>query len=48
MAWRPHHIGDINLIEGVQRRAARMMSECKGMEYEKVFTKGETYIMVFT
>ena len=34
-AWRPHLIKDIEILEKVQRRASRMVIECKGMEYEK-------------
>ena len=32
--WRPHLRKDIDRIERVQRRATRMMEECKGKEYE--------------
>ena len=33
-AWRPHLIKDIDVLEKVQRRASRMVQECKGMKYE--------------
>jgi len=32
--WRPHLVKDINLLERVQKRATRMIEECKGMGYE--------------
>ena len=32
-AWRPHLIKDIMLIERVQRRATKMIWECKGKSY---------------
>jgi len=32
-AWRPHHIKDIIVLERVQKRATRMIEECKGMDY---------------
>ena len=32
-AWRPHLIKDINVLERVQRRATRMVEECKGLDY---------------
>ena len=32
-AWRPHLVKDIERLEKVQRRATKMISECKGMEY---------------
>jgi hypothetical protein len=31
--WSPYFIKDINLIEKVQRRFSRMISECRGLEY---------------
>jgi ribonuclease P/MRP protein subunit RPP40 len=34
-AWRPHLLKDINILEKVQRRATRMIVECKGKEYEE-------------
>jgi ribonuclease P/MRP protein subunit RPP40 len=34
-AWRPHLQEDIDLIEGVQRRAAKLVIGMKGMSYEK-------------
>ena len=33
-AWRPHLKRDIDLLERVQRRATRMVEECRGMDYE--------------
>jgi ribonuclease P/MRP protein subunit RPP40 len=33
-AWRPYRKKDIDLIERVQKRATRMVEECKGLEYE--------------
>ena len=32
-AWRPHLIKDIAILEKVQRRATRMIEECKGKTY---------------
>ena len=34
-AWRPHLVKDIALPEKVQRRATRMITECRGKSYEK-------------
>jgi hypothetical protein len=34
-AWRPHLIKDINKLEKVQRRATRMIIECRGLSYEE-------------
>jgi ribonuclease P/MRP protein subunit RPP40 len=34
-AWRPHLQKDIDLIEGVQRRATKLVVGTKGMSYEK-------------
>ena len=34
-AWRPHLKKDIEILERVQKRATRMITECKGKEYEK-------------
>ena len=34
-AWRPHLRKDIELLEGVQRRATRMVVDIKGMGYEE-------------
>ena len=33
-AWRPHLKKDIEKMERVQRRATRMMEECRGKDYE--------------
>ena len=33
-AWSPHYARDITLLENVQRRATRLVSECRGMDYE--------------
>jgi hypothetical protein len=34
-AWRPHLAKDIEILERVQRRATRMIEECKGRAYEE-------------
>ena len=34
-AWRPHLAKDILILERVQKRATKMIEECKGMEYEE-------------
>ena len=34
-AWRPHYVKDIELLEGVQRRATKLIEEFKGLEYEE-------------
>jgi ribonucleases P/MRP protein subunit RPP40 len=34
-AWRPHLQKDIDVLERVQRRATKMVEECKGMDYEE-------------
>jgi hypothetical protein len=34
-AWRPHLVKDIEVLERVQRRATRMINECKGRTYEE-------------
>ena len=34
-AWRPHFRQDIDLIEGVQRRATKLISDIKGCTYEE-------------
>ena len=33
-AWRPHLQKDIDILEKVQRRFTRLISECKGLSYE--------------
>src|SRR6266536_1931380 len=33
-AWNPYLIKDIKMLERVQRRATKMIKECKGMSYE--------------
>ena len=33
-AWKPHLQKDMDVLERVQRRATRMMEECRGLEYE--------------
>ncbi len=33
-AWRPYLVKDIDVLEKVQRRATRMIDECKGKDYE--------------
>jgi len=32
-AWRPHHTKDIEMLERVQRRATRIIEECRGRDY---------------
>src|SRR4051812_26493126 len=32
-AWRPHLVKDKDILEKVQRRATRMMKECRGLSY---------------
>ena len=34
--WRPHLNKDTEKIEKVQRRATKLMEECKGMNYVKI------------
>jgi len=34
-AWRPHLVKDIELLEKVQKRAARMIEECASKTYEE-------------
>ena len=34
-AWRPYRKKDIELLERVQKRATRMVEECKGLDYEE-------------
>ena len=34
-AWRPHLKKDIDALERVQKRATRMITECRGKDYEK-------------
>ena len=36
-AWRPHFPKDIDLIEGVQRRATKLISDLKDKSYEDRF-----------
>ena len=33
-AWRPHLVKDIEKLEKVQRRATKMIEECRGKEFE--------------
>lgn len=33
-SWRPHLVKDVKLLERVQRRATKMVEECRGMKYE--------------
>lgn len=33
-AWRPHLQKDMEVLERVQRRATRMIEECRGLEYQ--------------
>ena len=36
-AWRPHYVKDIQLLEGVQRRATKLITEFKGLShYERL------------
>ena len=37
--WNVHFIKDIDVIEKVQRRATRMILECKGLDYEERLIK---------
>jgi len=32
-AWGPHLLKDVKVIEQVQRRATRLIEECRGFEY---------------
>jgi hypothetical protein len=34
-AWRPHLKKDIDVLERVQKRATKMITECRGKDYEK-------------
>jgi ribonucleases P/MRP protein subunit RPP40 len=34
-AWRPHLIKDICILEKVQKRATRMIGECRGKSYKE-------------
>ena len=34
-AWRPNLKKDVELMEKVQRRVTKMVTECRGLEYEK-------------
>lgn len=33
-AWKPHHRGDLNMLEKVQRRATKMIPSLKNLSYE--------------
>jgi ribonucleases P/MRP protein subunit RPP40 len=33
--WRPHLVKDIEIYEKVQRRATRVIEECKGKDYRE-------------
>ena len=33
--WSPHWVKDINLVEGVQRRATKLVPELKHLSYEE-------------
>mgnify|MGYP003571891914 CR=1 FL=1 len=41
MVWSPIYQKDINLIEGVLRRATRMVPELQGLEYEERLRKAK-------
>ena len=38
-AWRPHYVKDIKLLEGVQRRATKLISELSGLSYNERLKK---------
>jgi len=38
-AWRPYLCKDVEILEKVQRRATRMIWECKGLEYNERLRK---------
>jgi len=38
-AWRPHYVKDIQLLEGVQRRATKLISELRGLNYNERLKK---------
>ena len=38
-AWRPHYVKDIQLLEGVQRRATKLITEFKGLSYYERLNK---------
>ena len=37
--WSPRYISDVNIIEGVQRRATRQLPEMKSLSYEERLKK---------
>lgn len=34
-AWRPHYVKDLEILEKVQRRATKIISDCAGLDYER-------------